>query len=310
MGNPSSVGEASGLMKVTPLHARPAVPVRDGRGSMRRRVAKHWKGLVGSSLIGCVVIVILGIPLWFPEDPLKVTLRDALLPPLSQGAGGYHLLGTDPLGRDLLTRIISGGRVSLLIGFLAVAVSAPLGLMAGVVSGFCGGRVDSILMRIIDTQAAIPFILLAVAFVAVLGPNPRNVVLVLGVAGWITFGRVARAEALVLREYEYVDAARAMGASAGRIIFRHILPGTVNSAVVIGTFSIGQMIILESTLSFFGLGVQPPTASWGNIMSAGRPYLDTAPWITTFPGVALLVTVLGVNLVGEWLGGASTPHSR
>jgi peptide/nickel transport system permease protein len=293
-----------------PSGAPTAVRVGRGRARALRHAAKHWKGLAGSSIIGFVVVVIVGAPLWFPDDPLRVTLRDALMPPLSQGTAGYHLLGTDPLGRDLLSRIISGGRVSLLIGFLAVAVSAPLGVAAGVASGFCGGRVDSILMRIIDTQAAIPFILLAVAFVAVLGPNPRNVVLVLGVAGWITFGRVARAEALVLREYEYVDAARAMGASTARIIFRHILPGAINSAVVIGTFSVGQMIILESTLSFFGLGVQPPTASWGNIMSAGRPYLDTAPWITTFPGVALLVTVLGVNLVGEWLGGASNPHTR
>jgi peptide/nickel transport system permease protein len=310
VASPSRLEDADGLIEGTPLRAQAAVTVDPGLARSMRSAAKNWKGLAGGSILGLVVVVIVGAPLWSPEDPLKVTLRDALMPPLSQGAGGYHLLGTDPLGRDLLTRLVSGGRVSLLIGFLAVAVSAPLGLAAGVVSGYSGGRIDSILMRIIDTQAAIPFILLAVAFVAVLGPNPRNVVLVLGVAGWITFGRVARSEALVLREYEYVQAARAMGASTARIVFFHILPGAVNSAIVIGTFSVGQMIILESTLSFFGLGVQAPTASWGNIMSAGRPYLDTAPWITTFPGVALLVTVLGVNLVGEWLGGASNPHAR
>ena len=310
MGSPSRLEGAGGLIEVTALRAPAVGAVDGGLARSMRSVAKNWKALAGGSILGFVIVVIVGGPLWSPDDPLKVTLRDALMPPLSQGAAGYHLLGTDPLGRDLLTRLISGGRVSLLIGFLAVAVSAPLGLAAGVAAGFYGGRVDSILMRIIDTQAAIPFILLAVAFVAVLGPNPRNVILVLGVAGWITFGRVARSEALVLREYEYVEAARAMGASTARIICFHILPGAVNSAIVIGTFSVGQMIILESTLSFFGLGVQPPTASWGNIMSAGRPYLDTAPWITTFPGVALLVTVLGVNLVGDWLGGASNPHAR
>ena len=295
MGSPTGLESTGGLIDVAPASAPAAVAVGRGPARSLRRASKNLRARLTAMSI---------------SDPLKVTLGDALMPPLSQGAAGYHLLGTDPLGRDLLTRVVSGGRVSLLIGFLAVAVSAPLGLGVGVASGFCGGRIDNILMRIIDTQAAIPFILLAVAFVAVLGPNPRNVVLVLGVAGWITFGRVARSEALVLREYEYVEAARAMGASAARIIVFHILPGAVNSAIVIGTFSVGQMIVLESTLSFFGLGVQPPTASWGNIMSTGRPYLDTAPWITTFPGVALLVTVLGVNLIGEWLGGASNPHAR
>jgi peptide/nickel transport system permease protein len=310
MGSPSRLDASGSLVEVAPLGSGARRAVGRGLTGFIRRVVRNWKGLTGASILGFVVVVIVGASLWSPEDPLKVTLRDALMPPLSQGVAGYHLLGTDPLGRDLLTRLVSGGRVSLLIGFLAVAVSAPLGLAAGVVSGYVGGAVDNVLMRLIDTQAAVPFILLAVAFVAVLGPNPRNVVLVLGVAGWITFGRVARSEALVLREYDYVEAARAMGASAARIIFFHILPGAVNSAIVIGTFSVGQMIVLESTLSFFGLGVQPPTASWGNIMSTGRPYLDTAPWITTFPGVALLVTVLGVNLVGEWLGGASNPHAR
>lgn len=310
MGSPSRLEGAGRLLDAAAAGTPASGAVRHGGARSLRRLAKNWKGVAGGAILGLVVVVIVGAPLWWPEDPLKVTLRDTLMPPLSQGAAGYHLLGTDPLGRDLLARVISGGRVSLLIGFLAVAVSAPLGLAAGVVSGFVGGRLDSILMRVVDTQAAIPFILLAVAFVAVLGPNARNVVIVLGIAGWITFGRVARAEALVLREYEYVEAARALGASATRIIAVHILPGAVNSAIVIGTFSVGQMIVLESTLSFFGLGVQPPTASWGNIMSAGRPYLDTAPWITTFPGVALLVTVLGVNLVGEWLGGASSPHAR
>jgi len=310
MGSPSRLEGAGGLLEMAPPGPAPGVASGAGLAPSLRRAARNWKGLAGGAILGLVVAVVVGGPLWVPEDPLRVTLRDALMPPLSQGVAGHHLLGTDPLGRDLLTRLIAGGRVSLLIGFLAVAVSAPLGVAAGVVSGYVGGAVDSVLMRLIDTQAAVPFILLAVAFVAVLGPNPRNVVLVLGVAGWITFGRVARAEALVLREYEYVEAARALGASAGRIVFLHILPGAVGSAIVIGTFSVGQMIVLESTLSFFGLGVQPPTASWGNIMSTGRPYLDTAPWITTFPGVALLVTVLGVNLVGEWLGGASSPHAR
>src|SRR5262245_49960892 len=218
MVSPSRLDGAGSLSAVTAVDARAPLAVRHGWARSMRRVARNWKGLAGGAILGFVIVVIVGAPLWWPEDPLKVTLRDALMPPLSQGAAGYHLLGTDPLGRDLLARVIFGGRVSLFIGFLAVAVSAPLGVAAGVASGFFGGRLDSVLMRVIDTQAAIPFILLAVAFVAVLGPNARNVVIVLGIAGWITFGRVARAEALVLREYEYVEAARALGASAGRII--------------------------------------------------------------------------------------------
>src|SRR5262252_882145 len=183
MGSPSRLQEAGGLLEVAPLDPSPSVTVGRGLTPSVRRVARNWKGLAGGAILGLVIAVVVGGPLWAPEDPLKVTLRDALMPPLSQGAAGYHPLGTDPLGRDLLTRLISGGRVSLLIGFLAVAVSAPLGVAAGVVSGYVGGAVDSVLMRLVDTQAAVPFILLAVAFVAVLGPNPRNVVLVLGVAG-------------------------------------------------------------------------------------------------------------------------------
>lgn len=275
-----------------------------------RRMAANWKGVAGGSILFLIVILVVGAPLWAPASPTKVTLQDASMPPLSRGAGGYHLLGTDPLGRDLLARVIFGGRVSLLVGFLAVVISAPLGLVAGIASGFSRGIVDSVLMRIVDTQAAIPFILLAIAFVAVLGPNPRNVVLVLGIAGWITFGRVARSEALVIREREFVEAARAIGASTARVLLRHIFPGTVGSAIVIGTVAVGQMIILESTLSFLGVGVQPPTPSWGNIMNEGRPYLASAWWITTFPGLALLITVLGVNLFGEWLGERWSPGVR
>lgn len=267
-------------------------------------------GLAGILLVLLIAVSALIAPWLAPAGPLAINLGDRAMPPLSRGTTGLHLLGTDQLGRDLTSRIIYGGRVSIIVGFLAVGVSAPIGILAGLVSAQSRQSIDSILMRIVDTQLAIPFLLLAVAFVSLLGPSLVNVILVLGIAGWVLFARVTRAEVLSVRSQQFVEAARAIGASNVRIVLRHVLPNILNSTFVIASFAIAQMILLEATLSFLGFGVQPPTPSWGNMLSEGRPYLVTAWWISTFPGLAILLTVTGVNMVAEWVRETLDPRTR
>ncbi|HLE04688.1 MAG TPA: ABC transporter permease [Anaerolineales bacterium] len=226
------------------------------------------------------------------------------------GGTKEHLLGTDHLGRDMLVRLLYAGRVSLLVGLSAVLISGSVGVVTGLIAGYAGGRVDATIMRLVDMQLAIPFLALAILVAAVVGPGVRNVIIVLGISGWVLYARVVRASVLVARNYEYVMAARAIGATTFRILVRTILPNVFAPALVIGTFSVSQMIITESSLSFLGLGVPPATATWGAMLSDARDYLEVAWWIPTFPGLAITLVVLNVNLIGDWLRDRLDPRLR
>jgi len=221
-----------------------------------------------------------------------------------------HVLGTDEVGRDILSRMFYGARVSLLVGVIAVAVSCPVGVLVGLVAGYVGRRTDDALMRITDVQLAIPTILLAIAVVGVLGPGVRNVVITLTVTGWTLYARLVRGEALGVKTRDFVVAARAAGAGDIRIMVRHVLPNVLTPVIVVAVFAMANMIILEATLSFLGLGVEPGVVTWGRMLNAGRLYLGTAWWLTAFPGLAIFLTVLAVNLLGDHLRDWLDPRLR
>jgi peptide/nickel transport system permease protein len=246
-----------------------------------------------------------------PHNPVRERLIDRLLPPAWSEDGEWkYLLGTDHLGRDVVSRIMYGSRVSLVVGFAAVVVGGTLGITLGVTAGFFGGRIDEVIMALADMQLAFPTILLAIAIIAVLGPSFTNLVVVIGISGWVTYARIARGQVLSLREKEFVEAIRAQGGSRLRIVWRHILPNILSPLIVVATLDLARTIILESTLSFLGLGIQPPTPSWGGMLSDGREYLLSAWWIATFPGMALMLAALSFNRLGDWIRDLTDPRLR
>jgi len=275
----------------------------------RRLTARPLRTLVRNrgALAGLLVVLVnvaaaVFAPAVAPHDPLDQDITRRLLPPAWLAGGSVeHVLGTDQLGRDILSRIIHGSRISLMIGLLSVAISLPAGVAAGLVSGYAGGRFDDVVMRVADVQLAFPFILLAITIAGVLGPSPRNVILILAVGGWVVYARITRGQVLSLREKEFIEAARGLGMGHARVLLRHILPNVLTPIIVVGTFAVAQMILLETSLSFLGLGVQPPTPSWGGMLNDGRGYITIAWWLTTFPGAAIMLTVLGINFLGDWL---------
>jgi len=268
-------------------------------------------GLIGLLIVLLNIVVAILAPVLGPHDPLDQDITRRLQPPAWLPGGSVeYLLGTDQLGRDVLTRIIYGSRISLLIGLLSVAVSLPIGVGLGLLGGYFRGRLDDAVMRLADVQLAFPFILLAITIAGVLGPSPRNVILILAVGGWVAYARVTRGQVLGLREKEFVEAARALGMRHGRILVAHILPNILTPIIVLATFAVAQMILLESSLSFLGLGVQPPTPSWGGMLNDGRAYITLAWWLTTFPGAAIMLTVLGINFLGDWLRDRLDPTLR
>ena len=261
-------------------------------------------------LLGLVVTALLS-PYVAPHNPLRERLIDRLLPPAWVEDGEWrYLLGTDHLGRDLVSRIIYGSRVSLVVGVAAVAIGGALGIALGVAAGFLGGQTDEVIMAVADMQLAFPTILFAIAIIAVLGPSFINLVIVIGISGWVTYARIARGQVLSVREKEFVEAIRAQGGSQWRIVWRHILPNILSPLIVVATLDLARTIILESTLSFLGLGIQPPTPSWGGMLSDGREYLLSAWWIATFPGVALMLTALSFNRLGDWVRDLTDPRLR
>jgi len=256
---------------------------------------------LGVGLLGPAVI---------PGDPNRQELADALRPPAwLEGGVREQPLGTDHLGRDILVRIVYGARTSMLVGVSAVALAAVAGALAGLFAAEWGGAVDEVLMRVADIQLSIPFILLAITVLALLGGSMRSMVLVLVLAGWVIYARVLRSELLYLREVEFVQGARALGASRLRVIFRHLLPNTAGMIVVVATLELANVIILEAALSFLGVGIGPPEVSWGTMLADGRDYLTTEWWIATLPGVAIAVTILGVNLIGDWVRDVLDPRA-
>jgi peptide/nickel transport system permease protein len=270
-----------------------------------------WVALAALSFVVALFVMAAAAPLLAPHDPVRQSLRLRLKPPTLEAADGRaHPLGTDHLGRDVLSRVIYGSRVSLLIGFAAVAVGSVVGATLGIVAGYRRGWFDTVIMTLADAQLAFPFILLAIGIIAVLGPSFPTLVVVVGLSGWMTYARVLRAQVLVLRSREFVDAIHGLGGSTLRIILRHILPNVLSSLVVIATLELARAIVLEATLSFLGLGIQPPTPSWGGMIHEGREYLDSAWWISTFPGLVLLLSSLVVSRLGDWLRDVLDPTLR
>ena len=256
-------------------------------------------------MIGVLVFAAIFAPYLAPYNPYTVSLDTRLQPP-----GGAHLLGTDELGRDILSRLIFGTRVALWVGIVTVVLSGFLGVSGGLVAGFLGGYWDAVIMRLVDVFLAFPVIILAIAIVAVRGPGLTNVLLALALVYWTSYARVARAIVLLLREEEYTWAARTLGAGPVRIMLRHLLPNAVAPMVVLASLGMGNAILAEAALSFLGLGIQPPEASWGSMLNVGMGFLRDASFLSTFPGVAIFVTVLGFNLLGDGLRDALDPRMR
>lgn len=254
------------------------------------------RALIGLSVLGLLVLAALLAPSLSPYDPFEQNLKEGLAPPSAS-----HPLGQDKLGRDLLSRILYGARISLTVGVTVVSLSLLAGIFIGALAGYFGGWIDDLLMRLVDLFLAFPGILLAIALAAVLGPSVKNVIIALSVMGWVGYARMVRGQILVAREEEYVLAARALGAGPFRIITRHLLPNISAPVVVEATFGMAGAIVTEASLSFLGLGVQPPTPSWGAMLSDGRSFLLLAPHLTTVPGLAIMLIVLALNLVGDWL---------
>jgi len=279
-------------------------PVQKSRtlwGDAWRRLRKNKLAVVSMTWVVLIVAVALSADLWVPStfaDPLAIdTTPGASL----QAPSAEHPFGTDKLGRDVFSRVIYGARISLAVGLIAVAISLIIGLALGAISGYFGGLVDTLVMRSADVFFAFPYILFAIALVAVLGPSYQNVFIAIGILGWPAIARVFRSSILSVKQNEYVDAARAMGASHVRILFRHIMPNAIAPIIVYGTMSIGGAIITEAALSFLGMGVQPPTPSWGLMPSDARALMFAAPWLVFWPGFAILTTVLAFVLMGDGL---------
>lgn len=265
--------------------------------------------LAGLGVIAAAVVVAAFAPALAPSDPVKNRLLDRLTPPMwAQGGSARHPLGTDTLGRDVLSRLLHGARISLIVGLAAVLVAGVVGVGLGLVAGYRGGWADDLLMRLGDIQLAFPVLLLGVVVIAVLGASLVNMILVLGASGWVTYARIARGETLSLKERDFVAAARALGAPARHVVARHLLPNVLPSLMVVTTFSVARTIIAEASLSFLGLGLPPPTPSWGAMLDEGRNYITTGWWLALFPGLAILLLVLAINLCGDWLRDALDPR--
>jgi len=292
------------------VHVSPTAPARRTLPKSVRRVLHDYVAVSGLVVIALVVIAALFAPLIAPFDPTEqffegLSLEGAPLPP-----NETYLLGTDLLGRDLLSRLLYGARVSLLVGLVANTAALLLGTLLGTLAGYLRGAVGSALMRFTDVMMAFPALLLAIALSAILRPSLWIVALVIALVNWVQIARVVYAQVLALAETEFVGAATALGARRGRILLRHLVPHLVPTMLVYGTLGISTTVLLEATLSFLGVGVQPPTPSWGGIVSESQSYFFTAPWLVAFPGLAILLTAVSFNLVGDALRDALDPRSR
>ncbi len=281
------------------------------RGGMLRELLADGPALFGVAVLVLLVLVAVFAPALAPYEPGAQSLRARLLPPVWQEKGTWdHVLGTDHLGRDMLSRLIWGSRVSLTVGAAVVLLAGAAGTAIGLVAGYCGGRVDAALMRFVDTVLAFPGLLLALVILAVVGPSMWSVVAVLALTGWMVYARMARGIVLSARQLPYVEAAEMVGARPGRVIFRHILPNLVAPLLTLATLEFANAVLAEAALSFLGLGIQPPASSWGLDVAAAKDYLFIAWWPVTLPGLALAITVLAINLVASWLRITSDPQER
>ena len=268
-----------------------------------------WPARIGLLVLVAAVAAAVAPSLLAPQDPFAQDLTLRLLPPAWAERGREGMwLGTDQLGRDTFSRMIHGARITLLVSVFAVLVSGIVGVAAGLAAGFRGGMTDAIILRLIDMQLAFPLILLVIAVVAVVGPSLTNLLIVMGLSGWPRFARIVRGSVLTVRHLEFVDAARAIGASRARVMMHHILPNIVSAIIVYASFEVARMILLEATLSFLGLGVQPPTPTWGGMISEGRRYLNQSWTVALAPGIAIAALILAFNIVGDALRDALDPQ--
>lgn len=265
----------------------------------------RWAATAVLFLLAVAVIAVTAT-LFVPGNVNAPNFGSRLAPPLSEG----HPLGTDQLGRDVFHRLLLGARISLLVGFTTVILAAIIGIPVGMLAGNFGGWLDLVLMRLVDVQLSFPFILLALTVNAILGLGLRNIIITLVIVGWVEYARVARGETLVMREREFVQAARLIGASGTRVLLRHLLPNIMTPLLVIGTLQVARFIIGEATISFLGFGVQPPTPAWGSMVSEGLDYIFSAWWLITFPGLALALVALAVNTTGDWLRDTLDPRLK
>ncbi len=292
-----------------------------GTARALRLLRRNRLGLAGGIILVLIVIVAIFAQQFAPYNPNLGHITERLRCPAMTSCPRYgtsltihgdaqHILGTDQLGRDILSRIIYGARVSLIVGLTAVALGAGAGSTLGLLSGYYGGMIDSVVMRLGDVFLAFPYLLLAIAVVAVLGGGLLNVIVVLAIAGWVPYARLMRGSVLSAKSHEYVIAARSIGASDGSVLFKHLLPNAVTPIIVYGTFAVAATIIAEAGLSFLGLGVGSTRPTWGNMLADGRAYISTAWWLATIPGIAIMITVLSINLIGDWIRDALDPTLR
>jgi len=272
---------------------------------LSKLLSKNELALSGVLVVGALTIMAIFAPLIAPFNPLAINIQEALLAP-----SGAHIFGTDHLGRDLFSRIVFGSRISLSIGFVAVGISVLIGLLIGSAAGYYGRRIDTALMRFVDIMLCFPSFFLILAVIAILEPNIMNIMVVIGITSWMGVARLIRAEVLSLKEREFILASKAIGASDLRIIVRHLIPNAIAPVLVSAVLGVAAAVLLESSLSFLGLGVQPPTPSWGNILMEGKASLGVCWWLMFFPGFFILITVLGYNLLGEGLREYFNPKKK
>ncbi|MBI4496176.1 MAG: ABC transporter permease [Deltaproteobacteria bacterium] len=306
-------------MKEKRIENSPSRPPRlegegGGRGSAEGEKLRHlfWKrfrrnplAMAGAAIVLFLFIIALFAPWIAPYDPRQIDIKQVLQEP-----SGAHLFGTDPLGRDVLSRMIWGSRISLLVGFVAVGIASSIGVFLGALAGYYGRWVDNLIMRFVDIMLCFPTFFLILAVVALLEPNIWNIMIIIGVTGWMGVARLVRAEFLSLKQRDFSLAVKALGARDFRIIFSHILPNALGPVLVSATLGVAGAILTESALSFLGIGVQPPTPSWGNILTAGKDNIEIAWWLSLYPGLAILFTVLGYNLMGEGIRDAIDPRLK
>lgn len=264
-------------------------------------------GLFGFLVVVLLVLVAIFAPLLAPHDPSTQSLLDRLTPPFKSWT---YPLGTDDLGRDELSRLIYGSRISLEIGAFVVLIAGTIGTILGLLSGYFGGKTDAVVMRVVDTQIAFPGLLMALLIIAVIGPSLKSLVIVLSIDGWMVYARVTRGIAASARQMPYVEAAELVGCRPRRVIFRHVLPNLTSPVLTLGVLEFARIILAEAALSFLGLGIQPPDVSWGLMLSDGADYLFDAWWVVSLPGIAIALVVLGINLFASWLRVVSDPHAR
>jgi peptide/nickel transport system permease protein len=280
--------------------------IRLGRDLLRDKVA-----LGGAIIVFLVLASATLAPLVSPHDPADGNIAQRLQPPgFVNEQGERYILGTDQQGRDILSRAISGARVSMLVGVGVIVLAGTVGTVLGLISGYYGGRVDDIIMRIVDTQTAFPGLLLALVIITMIGPSVRNIIIVLSINGWMVFARITRGIMLTIRQKDYIDAARLVGARDSRIMFRHAFPNLLSPTLTLITLELARIILAEASLSFLGLGIQPPQSSWGLMIADGRNYITVAWWLVTFPGICIAVTVFGVMTVANWLRTVTDPEQR